>query len=107
MDSRKFSDPRLCKLKKNNTVTVTKPKLISNPYFVQCSSNCGEGTQRRQVKCFDRKYRLASEETCDPLLRPANIRQCSNYLCTPAKRPKPKMSTQWRTGSWGEVIIMI
>ncbi|CAB4042575.1 Hypothetical predicted protein, partial [Paramuricea clavata] len=70
--------------------------------WTACSSNCGKGTQRRQVKCFDKKYRLTSEKTCDPLLRPANIRHCSNYLCTPARKPKPTMSGHWKTGSWGE-----
>lgn len=70
--------------------------------WTACSSNCGKGTQRRQVKCFDKKYRLTSEKTCDPLLRPANIRHCSNYLCTPARKPKPTVSGHWKTGSWGE-----
>ncbi|XP_028407987.1 A disintegrin and metalloproteinase with thrombospondin motifs 9-like [Dendronephthya gigantea] len=70
--------------------------------WTPCSSNCGRGTQRRQVKCFDRRYRLANEETCDPLLRPVNIRQCSNYLCTPARKLEPKVSGQWKNGSWSE-----
>ncbi|XP_046840031.1 A disintegrin and metalloproteinase with thrombospondin motifs 9-like [Xenia sp. Carnegie-2017] len=88
----------------------TKPKMIRecleycgiwrHSRWTKCSSNCGRGTQRRQVKCFNRKFRAIDDESCDPLLRPSNIRQCSNYLCRPAIKQKPIVNRRWKTGTW-------
>lgn len=69
--------------------------------WTPCSSGCGRGTQRRQVKCFSR-HRLTEDDMCDPLFRPPNIRQCTNYLCSPAKQVKPATNGRWKTGSWNE-----
>ena len=62
-----------------------------------CSVECGEGSQHRQVKCVDRHGVSVSEGMCKPITKPVNTMSCTRPACE---------QYHWSVGNWSEVRFM-
>ncbi len=56
--------------------------------IIQCSSKCGEGIKKREVRCS------SPNADCDPGDKPEGVRRCSEGQCE---------SNNWVVGEWTEV----
>ena len=62
-----------------------------------CSVECGEGSQGRQVKCVDRHGVSVSEGMCKPITKPVNTMSCTRPACE---------QYHWTVGNWSEVCFL-
>ena len=70
--------------------------LITEPPPLQCSVDCGRGTQVRTVFCagfVGGMFQEFPDEACPRITKPARVQPCGNSSCKPA----------WFTTKWREV----
>ncbi|ELU06312.1 hypothetical protein CAPTEDRAFT_158288 [Capitella teleta] len=63
----------------------------------QCSSSCGDGYKRRNVKCRHDNGNILDDERCSPDNQPEHT-----VLIESASQIRHHVITRWRTGSWTE-----
>lgn len=66
------------------------------PSFTQCSSECGSGTQHRDIICVSKlgtKFNVTSPSNCSHLPRPPALQPCQGQAC----------EDQWFSTLWSPV----
>ena len=69
---------------------------------LQCSVQCGEGSQMRKVTCRTHShhaYRTLPDRHCNATTRPAATRICQRHSC--------RSHVTWRYSAWAEVRVCI
>ncbi|KAL4238993.1 A disintegrin and metalloproteinase with thrombospondin motifs 9 [Mactra antiquata] len=73
--------------------------LWSYGHWTECSTQCGEGVQRRIVSCVDRiKRETTNERLCNENVKPSTSQACNNQNC---RSDSPSSYVRWQIGSWG------
>ena len=76
--------------------------------ILQCSSSCGNGIERRVVKCLHSSGQFLDDSRCSQENRPAEERHCEMTPCLSAVVATNEVQNfavmaDWRTGRWTEV----